>query len=147
MAGEMRANYVTGLYDSLDILPPPGLSSIKEHDLGNKVSRVVPEAFKSHYPKPSDAAVAKVKKRKQEKHKRKKEAQEAKKQKVAEYNGRPVDSKTNMEVEPEPKIEEVEAKRLKSKIEETASELEEVTGMEEDVGQDLEEAIIAAGSV
>ncbi|EJK57849.1 hypothetical protein THAOC_22069 [Thalassiosira oceanica] len=53
MAGEMRANYVTGLYDSLDILPPPGLSSIKEHDLGNKVSRVVPEAFKSHYPKPS----------------------------------------------------------------------------------------------
>ena len=64
---EQRQSKMDSMYQHLMILPPPGLSAIKESDLGNKVSNIVPEPFKCAYPKTSQATTSQVKQRKKEK--------------------------------------------------------------------------------
>jgi len=74
------------LYNNLLVLPPPGLSVIKESDLGTKVVKVVPGPFKNKYPKQSEAATSKEKERKKNKGKKSRDAKQNKRKRIKEYN-------------------------------------------------------------
>ena len=52
------------------VLPPPGLSAIKESNLHKKVQIIVPEPFRHQYPAPSMSANASEKIRKAAKNKK-----------------------------------------------------------------------------
>ena len=81
-----RAAAVRDLNSNLLILPPPGLSAIKENDLHAKVGKLAPEHCKGQYPKPSAKAKATDQTRKKAKSEKAKEKKKNKLEQIESHN-------------------------------------------------------------
>ena len=77
-----RAAAVRDLTSNLLILPPPGLSAIKENDCHTKVGKLAPDHCKSQYPKPSGKAKATDQTRKKATNEKAKEKKKEKLEKI-----------------------------------------------------------------
>ena len=84
-----RSSVVNDLPNSLLVLPPPGLSAIKEYDLHHKVGALAPEQCKHQYPKPSDKAKETEMKRRKAKGESARASKKAKQNKIELHNIRP----------------------------------------------------------
>ena len=96
-----RQAKVQHLYKDLLVLPPPGLSAIKENELSKKVKAVVPPTFQGAYPDTSKETDDKEKKRRQEKYQRQKAGVKRKEEEMEEYNAQLLNSKKAKEAEEE----------------------------------------------
>ena len=79
---------MNSMYEDLLILPPPGLSTLKENDLHKKVGGITPDKFKSEYPKPSKAAKEAEKARNKLKYQKQKAGEKRKEEMFSEYNNK-----------------------------------------------------------
>ena len=52
MGKKKRENMIKGMYNSLDIIPPPGIPGIKQCEMYTNLRSIVPKEYKYYYPKP-----------------------------------------------------------------------------------------------